>query len=36
MRDVLEKLKFAAFEFVLVPADTIVFPEFKGNVFRGA
>jgi CRISPR-associated endoribonuclease Cas6 len=36
MRDVLEKLEFAAFEFVLVPADTIVFPEFKGNVFRGA
>jgi len=36
MRDVLEKLKFAAFEFVLIPENTIVFPEFKGNVFRGA
>ncbi len=34
--DVLEKLRFAVFEFVLAPEQTIVFPEFKGNVFRGA
>jgi CRISPR-associated endoribonuclease Cas6 len=36
MRDAIEKLSFAVFEFVLVPEKTIVFPAFKGNVFRGA
>ena len=36
MRDVLEKLKFAVFEFVLAPGRPVEFPGFKGNVFRGA
>jgi len=36
MKSVLEKLTFAVFEFVLVPEEKIVFPPFKGNVFRGA
>jgi hypothetical protein len=36
MRDVLEKLKFAVFEFRLAPGRTVEFPGFKGNVFRGA
>jgi hypothetical protein len=36
MRDAIEKLNFAIFEFVLVPEKTIVFPAFKVNVFRGA
>jgi hypothetical protein len=36
MRNVLEKLAFQVFEFVLVPEEKIVFPNFKGNVFRGA
>jgi CRISPR-associated endoribonuclease Cas6 len=36
MKEALEKLTFALFEFVLVPERTIVFPPFKGNVFRGA
>lgn len=36
MKDVLERLRLALFEFVLVPERTIVFPSFKGNVFRGA
>lgn len=36
LNGMLEKLEFAVFEFVLVPERTVVFPEFKGNVFRGA
>jgi hypothetical protein len=36
MEQVLEKLRFGVFEFVLAPGKTIVFPPFKGNVFRGA
>jgi len=36
MRDVLEKLRFAVFEFVLAPARAVEFPGFKGNVFRVA
>ncbi len=36
MRDVFEYLEFAVFEFLLVPQGTVVFPGFKGNVFRGA
>jgi len=36
MKDVLERLRLALFEFVLVPERTIAFPAFKGNVFRGA
>jgi CRISPR-associated endoribonuclease Cas6 len=35
MRNVLEKLAFQVFEFVLVPGESIIFPHFKGNVFRG-
>jgi CRISPR-associated endoribonuclease Cas6 len=36
MRSVLEKLAFQVFEFVLEPEERIVFPNFKGNVFRGS
>ncbi len=36
MKDVLDKLKFAVFEFVLVPERAVEFTGFKGNVFRGA
>ncbi len=36
MRSVLEKLAFQVFEFVLEPEESIVFPNFKGNVFRGS
>lgn len=36
MEEVLKTLTFGVFEFVLVPKKTIVFPFFKGNVFRGA
>jgi hypothetical protein len=36
MRSVLEKLAFQVFEFVLEPEERIVFPHFKGNVFRGS
>jgi hypothetical protein len=36
MEQVLEKLYFGVFEFVLTPEKTIIFPPFKGNVFRGA
>ena len=36
MKNLLEKLTFAVFEFVLVPEEKIVFPSFKGNMFRGA
>ncbi len=36
MKNVLEKLVFQVFEFVLVPGESIVFPNFKGNVFRGS
>jgi hypothetical protein len=36
MRDVLEKLRFSVFEFILAPERTVEFPSFKGNVFRGA
>ncbi|MCK4763210.1 MAG: hypothetical protein KAW12_13520 [Candidatus Aminicenantes bacterium] len=36
MNQVLDKLRFTVFEFVLAPEKTIIFPPFKGNVFRGA
>ena len=36
MKSVLEKLAFQVFEFVLQPEERIVFPHFKGNVFRGS
>jgi hypothetical protein len=36
MERVLETLTFGVFEFELEAVDRIVFPEFKGNVFRGA
>lgn len=36
MEQVLEKLSFSVFEFILQPDRTMVFPVFKGNIFRGA
>jgi len=36
MKTVLERLRFAVFEFILIPNRALVFPAFKGNVFRGA
>lgn len=36
MKQILEKLTFAVFEFVLVPERTMEFTGFKGNAFRGA
>ncbi len=36
MERVLETLRFAVFDFELEPRETIVFPAFKGNAFRGA
>lgn len=36
MISVLDKLVFQVFEFVLEPEERIVFPHFKGNVFRGS
>jgi hypothetical protein len=32
MRDVLEKLRFAVFEFVLAPGRAVEFPGFKGKL----
>lgn len=36
MEDILNNLRFTVFEFTLIPGRTVLFPEFKGNVFRGA
>jgi hypothetical protein len=35
MEQILEKLNFTVFEFILKPERTMVFPAFKGNLFRG-
>lgn len=36
IKEVIERLKFAVFEFSLIPRAPVSFPVFKGNTFRGA